>query len=693
MEKKLISIFTPIHKYNEVFFKDLYDSVINQTYQNWEWVIVLNGEIGINDLPIYDQRCRVIDEGIENDNIGYLKNKCCLHCNGEILVELDYDDMLITDALSLIAESFKDENVHFTYSNCIEFNGEFKDLNSHTYSSYYGWKIRDNNGHKELIAFPAAPQYLRRIEWAPNHVRSFRKSSYNKIGEYDVTLEGGDDHDLMCRFYIEYGQSSFHHIDKAIYLYRRHDSNTSGYGDSSKLNNIQKQVDLNYIKYFEKMMIKWCIDNKYGAIDLGGRFNCPLGYTSVDLLDADIIMDLNKDWDQIEDNSLGIIRAYHLLEHLDDPIHFFNQAYKKLVSGGVLMLEVPSTNNGGLGAFSDPTHKSFFNIRSIEYYTNQAISQYIQPQYNGRFQKSRVVEYMWNDGCCVLSAQLIALKGEYEKNWCGEKLMYPPVNETQDIIQEKAIEEKKVIKKKRAVFTIVKNEKYFLPIWLKYYNKAFNKEDIYILDHQSTDSSTDCLNVNVIKIENDKIFDHEWLRNIVNSFQAKLLEEYETVVFAEADELILPRYVSLNEYLDSFNKDYVSCTGYEIFHDVYSENTFNPNLPIFSQRKYWFRTDIYDKTIISKKPCNWSLGFHFAEISSIYKNKDDDLLLIHLHRLDYNIHMDRKKAFWDETYADEDPLLGIQNKLKEEKDIREFFFKPQAIGIVFPIDISVEGRL
>ena len=46
-------------------------------------------------------------------------------------------------------------------------------------------------------------------------------------------------------------------------------------------------------------------------------------------------------------------------------------------------------------------------------------------------------------------------------------------------------------KKKCAVFTIVKNENYFLPIWLKHYKRYFDNSDIYVLDHQSNDGSTD----------------------------------------------------------------------------------------------------------------------------------------------------------------------------------------------------------
>jgi len=157
-------------------------------------------------------------------------------------------------------------------------------------------------------------------------------------------------------------------------------------------------------------------------LDLGGRFNAPPGFTTVDLLDADIIMDLEKPWDAIEDNSVGILRAYHILEHLHDPIHFFNEAYRVLVPGGLLMLEVPSTE--GAGAFSDPTHVKFFNLLSFEYYTNEQYAKFIRPQYKGKFQVSRLVQYNWsNPNIPIVSGQFIALKGWYDLKWAGVRKM------------------------------------------------------------------------------------------------------------------------------------------------------------------------------------------------------------------------------------------------------------------------------
>lgn len=92
------------------------------------------------------------------------------------------------------------------------------------------------------------------------------------------------------------------------------------------------------------------------------------GYTCIDIINADIIADLNNSW-PLEDNSVEKIRAYDAIEHLKDPIHTMNEAYRVLTPGGVFEIFVPSTD--GRGAWQDPTHVSFWNHNSFFYYCKQ----------------------------------------------------------------------------------------------------------------------------------------------------------------------------------------------------------------------------------------------------------------------------------------------------------------------------------
>ncbi len=409
----MITIFTPIHKEN-VFLRLAADSISKQTYKGEvEWILLVNGQARASWVKEIVPWARVITaDPKDNGNIGALKWACCNYAKGDILVELDYDDELLPTALEEVSKAFEDEAVQYVYSNSIEVRNDGSFL---TYGKAFGWTHRvTEEGFEENVAFPATAHYLRNIWWAPNHVRAYRASAYKTL-EY-MPLEVGDDHDLCCRFYIKYGERGFKHIDKCLYYYRLHGDNTSA---DNKNREVQEQVDRNYVKYAEQMYLRWAKDEGLAAIDLGGRFNCPVGYKSVDLLDADIIVDLEGPWPFAND-SIGVIRAYHLLEHLEDPIHFFNEAFRVLAPGGFLLLEVPSVK--GDGAFADPTHKKFFNLLSFEYYTNEKQARFIRPQYTGRFQKARIVEYWWDDPKIpIIGAHLIALKGWYDERWCGIK--------------------------------------------------------------------------------------------------------------------------------------------------------------------------------------------------------------------------------------------------------------------------------
>lgn len=79
------------------------------------------------------------------------------------------------------------------------------------------------------------------------------------------------------------------------------------------------------------------------------------------------VADLNGRW-PFEDDSVDFIDASNILEHLKDPIHSMNEAWRILKVGGVIDIVVPSTD--GRGAFQDPTHITFWNKNSFLYYSH-----------------------------------------------------------------------------------------------------------------------------------------------------------------------------------------------------------------------------------------------------------------------------------------------------------------------------------
>lgn len=419
------SIITPVYYKSYPFIEETYASLLEQTETDWEWVIILNNGGTVPANIQQDSRVKIFsveDDDKEHNKIGRLKGYACSVSIGEILVELDSDDILVDTALEELSKAFSDPKVMMAYSNTAEFKSDTWE--SSTYSSYYGWKSRSfSYKGKELVetcAWPPSAQMMRYIYWAPDHVRAWRASAYREIGGHDQTIKTGDDHDLCCRFYIKFGAEGILHIDQCLYLYRRHDNNSCVTNNAE----VQEQTLINYIRYSRPMAIKWATENGYSCLDLGGRINAWDNFTTVDLFDADIVADLNKPW-PFKDNSVGVIRASHIFEHLKDPVHTMNEAFRVLAPGGWLLMEVPSTD--GRGAFQDPTHVSFWNENSIWYYTNRNFAKFI-PQFTGKFQNSRTITYFPSEfekrhNIPVVQSDLIALKGEYALRPPGEVLI------------------------------------------------------------------------------------------------------------------------------------------------------------------------------------------------------------------------------------------------------------------------------
>lgn len=380
---KKISIFTPTH--NPVKLQRLYDSIRKQTYSNWEWVIVPNNNASINLSPP-DDRIKIVPCN-ESGNIGLLKKFACSNASGDVLAEVDHDDELFPDCLEEVAKAFEDDSIDFVYSNCVDVD---KDWGSRTFGQEFGWKTRpcryQDKNLTQNLSFAPEPCSISKIWFAPNHIRAWRASFYHKIGGHDVTLDVCDDHDIVCRTYIN---GKMHHIDKALYVYHLHEENTC-YGEKNA--KIQEMTLEIHDKYIYQIVEKWCDLEGLRKIDLCGGHSRPDGYESIDLLNGDIIADLNERW-PFEDGEVGLFRAHDALEHLKNPIHAMKEAYRCLCPNGWFLTMTPSTD--GRGAFQDPTHISFWNSNSFWYYTRAEQAQYIGTPV--KFQLNRIKNFYPND--------------------------------------------------------------------------------------------------------------------------------------------------------------------------------------------------------------------------------------------------------------------------------------------------------
>jgi O-antigen biosynthesis protein len=413
----MISVFSPTN--NTKYLPEVYESLKAQSNSDWEWVILLNGDARLIDVPVICNRDLRVKPyrytGEAQGSIGALKRACCELATGDIYVELDHDDLLMPQALQRIQETFDaNPQAGMVYSNVAYVNEQWE---PQRFGTGYGWEYGETEafGHTvlEMVAPAPLPQHIARIWYAPDHVRAFRAKDYWQAGGHDPEIAIGDDHDLICRMYLS---SEIVHINELLYVYITRDSRNSVVHNAA----IQEQQWRNYETYVERLAMRWK-DTLPGlgflqplALDLCSHDTQREGYQTVDVnkeYQPDFVMDLNEPW-LLPENSCAILRAQDALEHLRDPVHVMNEAWRALVHGGFFFIEVPSTD--GRGAFQDPTHVSYWNSNSFWYYTKASHQQYV-PGIEARFQVLQLINYFPNEFCkqhniLYTRAHLIAIK-------------------------------------------------------------------------------------------------------------------------------------------------------------------------------------------------------------------------------------------------------------------------------------------
>ena len=417
------SVFTPSHRAR--FLDECLATLQAQTRSDWEWIVLLNsGARWRPESPDHRVRVEIADD---IKGVGASKRRACELARGEILVELDHDDLLAKDCLAELAKAF-DENpdVVFAYSFTAQIT-EDGGRDESRFDARHGWRFEDVevDGRQVLqaIALAPTPHNVSYIWYAPNHVRAFRRETYEKVGGYDASRTVLDDQDLMCRLFQA---GEFHRIPRCLYLQRLHGENTQRETEVNAY--IQRETVALYDKYIEANTLAWASRRGLLALDLGAAHRKPPGYLGVDQYPGDgvdIVATLPGPLD-LPDNSVGVIRAVDFLEHVPEKVPLINELYRLLAPGGMLLSLTPSSD--GRGAYQDPTHISYYNENSFWYYTDDQYRAFV-PQIQARFQKSRLVTYFPTDwhtanNISYVAANLIAIKDGAER--CGGPLLCAP---------------------------------------------------------------------------------------------------------------------------------------------------------------------------------------------------------------------------------------------------------------------------
>ncbi len=409
----LLSVFTPSHRARHL--DACYASLAGQSYPDWEWIVVLNGGASPWRPPVPDARVKVSRTG-KVGGVGAAKRAACALASGEVLVELDHDDLLASDCLAKLADAFSsDPSAVLVCSDWAQI-GEDGGRNDDRFDPAMGWIYDDVSVDGVDVlrchGLVSSPHNVGYIWYAPNHVRAFRRDAYEAAGGYDANLSVLDDQDLMCRLYMA---GRFVHIPQCLYLQRVHADNTQKRPRTNA--SIQTGTVALYQRYIYDLASAWASREDLAEITLvvdamPALCTLPGGIAGREPRGTVVVIDPERPRIGLADGSVGAIHAPDVCQHVIERGGLFNECYRVLAHGGLLFTDTPSTD--GRGAFQDPRHRSFWNENSFWYVSQAALAPAVAGL-EARFQVSHLrtwypTPFHEQTAIAYVQANLLALK-------------------------------------------------------------------------------------------------------------------------------------------------------------------------------------------------------------------------------------------------------------------------------------------
>ncbi len=258
--RPLISVLTPVYNPPPGILEAAIESVIEQTYDNWEMCLVDGGsedtEIRgiLNKFSRKDPRIKVTFLK-ENMGISGNSNIALSSAKGEYIALLDHDDLLAPFAFFEMAKVLNEKpSLDFLYSD--------RDL------------VKENGKRFNPLFKPDwSPEIMLSVNYL-THLCLIRKSLVDRIGGFLSETDGAQDWDLFLRI-IEKTQK-IQHVPKVLYHWRVLDTSCSIRGDEAKpyiveaqhvtlKNHLQRQGLFADVIFVPPGLwrIKWLVTNQY----------------------------------------------------------------------------------------------------------------------------------------------------------------------------------------------------------------------------------------------------------------------------------------------------------------------------------------------------------------------------------------------------------------------------------------------
>lgn len=212
----LVTVIVPCYNYAH-FLGETLDSIIAQTYPNWECLIIDDGSTD-NTKSVAESYCKKDDRIIyihqHNQGLSAARNKGIELAKGEYIQFLDSDDLISPEKLRHQVTCFtSNTEVDMVYSN----------YNLMTADGQKRWSVDTTNWIEMKHApFTEFLHYWEKGFTIPIHCYLFRKSCFTKWGNFDVSLPTHEDLALQLNYALH--GAKYKMINELTAFYRVHAS-------------------------------------------------------------------------------------------------------------------------------------------------------------------------------------------------------------------------------------------------------------------------------------------------------------------------------------------------------------------------------------------------------------------------------------------------------------------------------------
>jgi len=215
-----------------------------------------------------------------------------------------------------------------------------------------------------------------------------------------------------------------------------------------------------------------------------------------------------------------------------------------------------------------------------------------------------------------------------------------------------------------AVVTMVRDDLFFLKIWLAHYGREFGRENLYIINHgRGEDVARLAEGCNIIGIPGDphKNFDMKRWR-LLNNLVMGLRSYYTHVIVGDVDELVVidpDEGKTLLGFLQEARKNRVyTPLGLEVIHRIDQEPEPITD-HVLGPRRHVRLAPHYSKPCIISAGTKIARGGHFTQFEKLFT--PDCLYLLHLKFCDFGEYaaaMDRRNAITGDLGAVNEVSIG-----------------------------------